>query len=476
MLYAVLGLACAFTVMGGMRLNTLDGVYPVEYSLVVRHALGALAALVAMLLYRRRSPGSLLLGTPRRVLIIAACCSLSLLLRYSNLLLMVSSPMVELVGRLLEELFTVLLIIAWAERIVPLGLERSVTCFACSVVAFGGLQILFSFFQRVPCTFVLTVLPFVSAVLFRAYGAAYRAVEGEGETVAAPAPISYERRSTASLDFSATSTMVLYYGVVILFVFIAGQMLRPTLDLQQQGMFAQLSIALGNAVAGLAMLGASSALSYFRYQPRLVFMLLFLVLFALETITFALMGHLDAVLVTVYLALTSIAVQIGSLFIWLAPFVGSRKEWSPIACIALGYACNLLARTLSCINMLVGQKVAGYSIDFATIVVLVTVFALCLVLVARIRDEKGVPTEKFGTPFKDTIAAMADEYRLTTQEANVLELLAKGRNARSVSEEMSVSLNTAKSHMRSLYAKLGVHSQQDLLKLVDGRRHGNGLA
>ncbi len=468
---ATFGLACAFTVMGGMRLNTLDGVYPVELSLVVRHALGMLAAVVVTVLLLRRKQGSPLLGTPRRVVAIAVCCSLSLLLRYSNLLLMVSSPAVELAGRLLEELFTVLLIVAWAERIVPLGFERTLACFACSVTVFAGLQILFSFFQRVPCTFVLTVLPFVSAALFKASsvpGASGRGAGGAGMSM----PALREGGRGSFVDFSKISTMVLYYCILILFVFIAGQMLRPTLELQRQGTFAQLSIAIGNAVAGFAMIGAVGQLPYVRQQPRFVFMLLFLVLFALETIAFALVGHLDAVSVTVYLALTSIAVQIGTLLIWLAPFAGSRDGWSPVACVALGYACNLFARTVSCVNMLVGQEVAGYSIDLATVAVLVVVLALCLVFIVRVRDGKGAPVGKSGTPFKDTIAMLADEYCLTAQEANVFELLAKGRNARSVSEEMSVSLNTTKSHMRSLYAKLDIHSQQELLKLVDDRRRG----
>ncbi len=474
-LYAAFGLACAFTVMGGMRLNTLDGVYPVELSLVVRHALGALAAAVMVVLYRRRGDGFLLGAGCRRVLAVAVCCSLSLLLRYSGFLLTVSDPTVVLVGRLLEELFTVLLILAWAERIVPLGFGRAMACFACAVTSFGCLQVLFSFFQKVPCAFALTVLPFVSVALFRAYERSACATgedEGSAHKGDAPEPLSGAVRP---VDFSVRSTMVLYYGVLFLFVFIAGQMLRPTLELQQQGMPAQLSIAIGNAVAGVLLLLAANSLSSIRTQPRVAFMLLLLVLFALEAIAFALVGHLNGVSVTVYLALTSLAVQIGTLFIWLAPFAGARDGWTSVSLLALGYACNMFARTVSCINMLIGQEVAGYSIDIATVGVLAAVFVLCLVLIMRVREGGGDAgaRSKVGTPFKDVIAAIVDEYRLTSQEGNVLELLAKGRNARSVSEEMSVSLNTAKSHMRSLYAKLGIHSQQELVKLVDDRRRAN---
>ena len=266
--------------------------------------------------------------------------------------------------------------------------------------------------------------------------------------------------------------MGLYYIVLVLFVFIAGQMISPTLEIQRQGMSAQLSIAIGNAVIGVIFLLAADGLSLVRTQPKFTFALLFLVLFAIETIAFALMEHLNGVSVTVYLALVSFAVQICTLVIWIAPFIGSRTGWSPIALIALGYACNILARALSCTNMLVGQWVEGYSIGIGTICVLALAFVLCLVFVARIGEGVGAPASRADTPFKSTIAAMTEEYRLTIQEGHVLELLAKGRNARSISEEMSISLNTTKSHMRSLYAKLGVHSQQELVKLVDDRRHG----
>lgn len=470
MAFAVLGLACAFTMMGGMRLNTLDGVYPVEASLVVRHVLGMIAAAAMALLYRRRGNRRLISATPRRVFLVSFGCFLSLLLRYSDILLMASNPAIVLMGKLFEEFFTVLLILAWAERIVVLGFERSTICFACAVAVFGCMQILFSFFQRVPCAFMLTILPFVSAALFKAYRS-----QGDGACGGnvVPGGAAGQSGSKLPVDFASRSMMILYYVVLGLFVFIAGQMISPTLEIQRQGMSAQLSIAIGNAVIGAIFLLAADGLSLVKTQPRFTFAFLFLVLFAIETIAFALMEHLNDVSVTVYLALVSFAVQICTLVIWIAPFVGMRAGWSPVALIALGYACNILARALSCTNMLVGQWVEGYSIGIATICVLALAFVLCLVFVARLEaGAVGVPTLKVGTPFKNTIAAMSEEYRLTLQESHVLELLAKGRNARSVSEEMSVSLNTTKSHMRSLYAKLGVHSQQELVKLVDDRRHG----
>ena len=41
-----------------------------------------------------------------------------------------------------------------------------------------------------------------------------------------------------------------------------------------------------------------------------------------------------------------------------------------------------------------------------------------------------------------------------------------GRSAKYVSEELVISFNTARSHIRHIYEKLDVHSKQELISLV----------
>ena len=47
-------------------------------------------------------------------------------------------------------------------------------------------------------------------------------------------------------------------------------------------------------------------------------------------------------------------------------------------------------------------------------------------------------------------------------------LLAKGRNAAYIAENLGVSPATVKSHIYHIYQKLGVNSQQNLIDIVDG--------
>ena len=64
--------------------------------------------------------------------------------------------------------------------------------------------------------------------------------------------------------------------------------------------------------------------------------------------------------------------------------------------------------------------------------------------------------------------AVAAERDLTPRELDVLRLLAQGRNAAYIQEELVLARNTVKVHVRHIYTKLGVHSQQELIDLVVG--------
>lgn len=64
------------------------------------------------------------------------------------------------------------------------------------------------------------------------------------------------------------------------------------------------------------------------------------------------------------------------------------------------------------------------------------------------------------------------EHGLTPRESEVLELLARGRNAQAIQDRLTISRGTAKTHIRNVYAKLGIHSQQELIELVEQEEAG----
>lgn len=66
----------------------------------------------------------------------------------------------------------------------------------------------------------------------------------------------------------------------------------------------------------------------------------------------------------------------------------------------------------------------------------------------------------------DAIARLAAEAQLTAREHEVLGLLAEGRSAPFIAEYLSIERSTAKTHVARIYAKLGVHTRQELISLV----------
>ncbi len=58
---------------------------------------------------------------------------------------------------------------------------------------------------------------------------------------------------------------------------------------------------------------------------------------------------------------------------------------------------------------------------------------------------------------------------LTSREGEVLELLVRGHSKTRIAETFLISENTVRGHVKHIYAKLGVHSKQELLDLFEGR-------
>ena len=64
-------------------------------------------------------------------------------------------------------------------------------------------------------------------------------------------------------------------------------------------------------------------------------------------------------------------------------------------------------------------------------------------------------------------AQLARECRLTSRESDVLRLLARGRNAAYIQQELALTHSTVKSYVADVYRKLNVHSHQELIDLVE---------
>ena len=71
------------------------------------------------------------------------------------------------------------------------------------------------------------------------------------------------------------------------------------------------------------------------------------------------------------------------------------------------------------------------------------------------------------TDAEQVTQALAETYGLTARETEVVALLMKGRNEPFISEALFISPSTTHSHVSHIYAKIGVHSRQELLDVAE---------
>lgn len=196
----------------------------------------------------------------------------------------------------------------------------------------------------------------------------------------------------------------------------------------------------------------------------------------------------------------------------LLPFVGSGTSAVAAAIVGTGYACLDLwtwivlshiahrlhtptpgvfgwgkaAETSGVLaGWLIGYQLASRSALTSgelTAFALATVFVLVVVTVL-VLNERGVATvwgldkEAVETEmpaghrrpglWRDCCAAIAAAHSLSRREEEVMLLLAKGRTVPHISDALGIARGTTQTHVAHIYSKLGIHSRQELIELVD---------
>ena len=122
--------------------------------------------------------------------------------------------------------------------------------------------------------------------------------------------------------------------------------------------------------------------------------------------------------------------------------------------------------------------VVGLKRRYAAIVGSATaVFTVVGLSLIHIFEEEGdgaasVSEETIVRPrYEDKMALRCDligrKYALSQREIEVMLLFARGNTISSIAGELFISDNTVKTHMRRLYAKLGIHKKQELFALIN---------
>lgn len=88
-------------------------------------------------------------------------------------------------------------------------------------------------------------------------------------------------------------------------------------------------------------------------------------------------------------------------------------------------------------------------------------------------NEKKMWGNSAQNDWQSTLLSLAREHGLTEREKEVFLLLAQGRSLPWIQKKLNIASGTASTHCSHIYQKIGIHSKQELLDLLDSVRRGS---
>ena len=177
---------------------------------------------------------------------------------------------------------------------------------------------------------------------------------------------------------------------------------------------------------------------------------------------------------------------------WLIELAG-RTTLGSVRVFGFGRGASACATTLGWGLVMFVEKNADDPTSLYTIFFLVMAFAL-LVMMMLVLNERTV-SEAFAKtvahemglnvrtvesaqtddtvvvedPWSKACDGIASEFKLTPREAEVFALLSRGRSISYIAEEFVIAPSTVKGYTKNIYAKVGIHSRQELIDLTESR-------
>ena len=141
---------------------------------------------------------------------------------------------------------------------------------------------------------------------------------------------------------------------------------------------------------------------------------------------------------------------LGSALIAVAPLLGGSPCFV-LGGLLTGLGASVLALATGMVFGTLGRR------EVLTAGSIALVFAAFLYFMGT-----GLPT-----PWQPAFnAAIPERFGVSSREAQIMLLIAQGHSANWIAEDLVISKNTVRSHIRSIYTKLDVHSRRELLDFL----------
>lgn len=473
MLIAVTGLSLALYASESARMSSFQNVQSGNLVTAIPNIVGIVVLVALLCVYHARPTFRLHRHMPIGFLISGALAASVLLLTGGALV--PQSDELTVLARCVRRTCELLLMLCWAEVLIPLGARKLAAVFTLSVFALGCVNALSALIKEGAVYTLLTLVPLLSiACLYwfkdRVQSIDYfRPDQGPG-----PHTQFAIDQSLMANTASRASMALVFLLPLACYSFVFGNVhfsWVPSQDGAATSLSIQLAAACGTVLAGFLLL---ALISYFWGRRKLELYNLFML--PLLVLTLYMTDLLGGPLSFLYVVPLNIVQKLALFLMWIMPFLVPSKR-SPL--IVWG-----IALTLYQVGKVLSTAASGIAdTQFYTFAAIAFVMVLIAGNILGIMLDRGrqefaddAPENREGAPSESAPAAeslyadVAREHRLTRREEEILQLLAEGLTAAAIAETLVVSTSTAKSHMRNIYAKLDVHTQSELLLLIHRRK------
>lgn len=456
----IVGLACACITLEALRMPAVRSV-TFEMHHPLPYLCEAVALVVLAMLFYRHHPARRLGSRASVVIAVGSLTCLSLFFITQDL---TGNALEMFAVSSVYRVSSAFLFVIWCERLFELGARRGAMVLALSTVLGGAILLAFSLLNGLLAQAVIATFPVVSMGLLLAENQhAPERPEESGSTStedALDAPLP-------GLSFGTHKERLLALALLMLPLVARS----PFISVQSSWMETQNgfwhSFLLQSTIAIGWIIGAALAL----FVVLKLWNKYCLAFYELATPLLGLVAlyatQASTSLWFIYLPLIDASYRVVLLFVAIAPFLVRNPRSFGIMPLCLG--CLIGARAACSLLFLVlpPEFYAGVSILIIVVCVLGGMFILFTSGFLSTSSSADRLQGENEDVLSEACQAIANEKGLTSRESEILVLLAKHYNAPYIAKKLVLSVSTVKTHMRNLYAKLEVHSQADLLILVE---------
>ena len=384
---------------------------------------------------------------------------------------------------------SLVLVVVWCEMIIRLGSHRTGLIFALAIVAYALCNGITMLLRPETADAAMAAIPLVTVALLAVFKA--RTKNGheknaipaiEHQAVAQNSLMLLFRDRTAGRKantilgtLALTSIFLLRFG----FDYIVESWM-PLQDASTISLLGQASNLIGTMAAAILLLLLVATC----WNQSTLPMVEVCSIAALMVALFLLIGFSDE-FARHGIGLVSFGTKLALFLALICPFLLDAKTPPFILCIALSVNMASLG-TYSVISL----NVAPEALFSLTLTATGALFALCIALFILVEGNhsesasvvmhrldqstfnsaEAWPKQKDHLTDSVRLEGIAVHYNLTQRETEVVRLLIERYNAEEIAKRLVISEATVKTHMRKIYAKANVHSQRELIKLLNGEQ------